>query len=465
MKIGIEKNLHIFYNISYEKRRKLLEIHIERMTHYMKKKLLTGILIGISAVGMLGGCGGAKEETQAQTEASESSEEEADQLSTAQDSGDVHLTIWTGAADEELMQTVIDNFIKEHEGEANFTIDWAPMEEGDCRSALLGDVLNGPDVYTTTDGDIQTIVAGGAASPVVNSSAVSADNLEAAVESLTIEGKLYGYPLTADNGYFLYYNKAYFSEDDIKNFNGMLDIAAANGKKVAMDWSSGWYLYSFFGQTGLKVGLNEDGVTNFCDWNSTENAIKGVDVASALLTIGTHPGFASMVNTDYIAGVQNGSVIACVSGVWDETAIKNAWGSDYGASALPKYDCNGQSVQMASCFGYKMAGVNPYSEHLAWAHEFANYMTNEENQNLRFEVRGQGPANIKAGESVASQNALAIQAVLAQSQYSELQRLGGNYWSGSAFLGNTMAAGNPNGISLQDLMDKTVEQITSSTVQ
>ena len=58
-----------------------------------------------------------------------------------------------------------------------------------------------------------------------------------------------------------------------------------------MDWTSGWYLYSFYGQTGLKVGLNKDGITNYCDWNSKKNDIKGTDVAEALLKIGRNPGF------------------------------------------------------------------------------------------------------------------------------------------------------------------------------
>ena len=34
------------------------------------------------------------------------------------------------------------------------------------------------------------------------------------------------------------------------------------GKKITMDWSSAWYVYSFFGNTGLEVGLNSDGITN-----------------------------------------------------------------------------------------------------------------------------------------------------------------------------------------------------------
>ncbi len=379
------------------------------------------------------------------------------------ESGEVSLRVWAGEEDGEFLSVVADNFIKEHAQEANITIEIEPMVEGECRSNLLGDVLNGPDVYTTTDGDIRAIAAGGAASPVVHQEEVAEANLEASVEAMTVGGKLYGYPITADNGYFLYYNKAYLSETDVRSLDTILAVAAKNDKKFYMNWASGWYLYSFYGQTGLQVGLNEDGVTNFCDWNSTSNSITGLDVANALLEIAASPAFES--SEDWVAGMASGDVIACVSGVWDEAAIKEILGSDYGAAMLPAYTCAGQQIQMSCYFGYKMIGVNPYSEHLAWAHELAEYISNEDNQKLRFEMRGQGPSNLNAAQSPEVQASAAIQAVLKQSEYSELQRLGGNFWDPATELGNTLASGNVQDMDLQAYLDTIVGQITASTVQ
>ena len=273
------------------------------------------------------------------------------------ESGDITLSVWAGEQDEELIAVLADNFIREHADEANITVEWSLMTEGECRSHLLGDVLNAPDLYTTTDGDLLLIVAGGAASPVINPDEIRKENLETAVEALTVQDTIYGYPITADNGYFLYYNRDYLTAEDVKSLDRILEVAAENEMTFDMDWSSGWYLYSFFGQTGLQVGLNEDGLTNFCDWNSTDNEIKGVDVAEALLAIGAHPGFKS--TGEWIEDLRNGTCIACVSGLWDESAVRAALGDAYGASKLPTYTCNGQQVQMACYFGYKMVGVNP----------------------------------------------------------------------------------------------------------
>ncbi|MCI7766619.1 MAG: hypothetical protein MSJ26_01365 [Oscillospiraceae bacterium] len=73
-----------------------------------------------------------------------------------------------------------------------------------------------------------------------------------------------------------------------------------------MEWTSGWYMYAFFGNSGLEFGLNEDGVTNYCNWNSTEGDIKGVDIAQALLDISASPAFELRVDSDFPSGVKDG---------------------------------------------------------------------------------------------------------------------------------------------------------------
>ena len=241
----------------------------------------------------------------------------------------------------------------------------------------------------------------------------------------------------------------------------MLELAAQAGRLVAMDWSSAWYVYAFFGNTGLTVGLNDDGLTNYCTWNSTDGTIQGVDVAEAMLSIAASPGFTSITDQEFLAGVQNGSVIAGVSGVWNAVAIQEAWGEDTGAAKLPAYTCNGKQVQMASFSGCKLIGVNAYSRHPEWAARLAEWITSEENQRLRFERRGQGPANINAANSTQVQSSPAIAALLAQSEFSQLQRVGGKFWDPVSEFALNMAAGNPSGASLQAQLDRLAENVAA----
>lgn len=284
-------------------------------------------------------------------------------------------------------------------------------------------------------------------------------NLPEAVLAASVNDTLYALPLTADNGYFLYYNKDYFSEEDIRSFDQMLDVAAAAGKKVSMEWSSGWYVYSLFGNTGLTVGLNDDGITNYCTWNSTEGDIRGTDVARAMTDIAAHPGFISTSDAGFVEGVKDGTIIAGINGVWNAVTVEEAWGSGYGASKLPSYTCGGQQVQMASFSGYKLIGVNAYSAHKEWAAKLAEWITSEENQKLRFLLRGQGPSNINAAASQEVQNAPAIAALLEQSEFSCLQRIGGNFWDPVIAFTTEILAGNPSGKSLQEQLDLMTEGI------
>ena len=276
-----------------------------------------------------------------------------------------------------------------------------------------------------------------------------------------VNDTLYALPLTADNGYFLYYNKQYFSQEDVTSLDRMLDIAAANEKKVSMEWSSGWYVYSLFGNTGLSLGLNDDGITNYCTWNSTDGAIKGTHVAQAMVNIAGHPGFENTDDAGFLEGVKNGTIIAGINGVWNAVAVEDAWGRNYGAAKLPTYTCAGQQVQMASFSGYKLLGVNAYSRHREWASELAKWIASEENQKLRFLMRGQGPSNRQAAASKEVQDSPAIAALLEQSKYSRLQRIGSNFWEPVTLFTGEILAGIPSGKSLQELLDTMVEGITA----
>lgn len=423
-----------------------------------EKCLLAAPILGL----LLAGCQGAANPEDGANEAVV----ETETISEAPESnGVVSLTVWGAEDDEALLEQIIQGFKDEYAGQAKFEITFSPESEANCKDALLANVTEAPDVFTFADDQLLSLAAAGVLKPIQDSSDVAARNLQASIDAATINGEVYAYPLTADNGYFMYYNKAYFSEEDVQSFDQMLAIAAENGKKITMDMGSGWYLYSFFGNTGLEIGLNEDGISNYCTWNATEGNVKGIDVANGMLSIASSAGFLNTNDDGLLAGVKDGSVIAGISGVWNATAISEAWGENYGAAKLPTYTCNGAQVQMSSYAGYKLVGVNDYSKNKEWAAKFADWMTNEQNQMLRFQMREQGPSNSNAAESTEVKNSPAIQALLAQSEFASLQRIGGAYWDPTSEFGNTIAAGNPTGIDLQEMMDNLVKKITASNSQ
>lgn len=408
----------------------------------MKKNSLY-LILAVCALSLCGGCK-KQEPLPADSDASESV---------------IPLTVWSGEEDEALLKEICSSFQSHYAGQVSFQITFQPQSESGCKDALLADLEGGADVFTFADDQLAALAAAGALDPLENPEEIRASNLPASVEAASVGDTLYAFPLTADNGYFLYYNKAYFSEDDIQSMNRMTEIAAEQGRLLTMDWSSAWYVYSFFGNTGLTVGLNDDGITNYCTWNQTDGEIKGTDVARAMLRIAASGGFESRTDEGFLEGVKDGTVIAGVSGVWNAVAIEEAWGEDAGAVKLPTYTCDGRQVQMASFSGCKLIGVNAYSEHPVWASRLAEWITSEDNQRLRFELRGQGPADLAVAGSKEIEESPAIAALLEQSESAQLQRVGGKFWDPVTAFAENMAAGNPSGEDLQEQLDKMTEGI------
>ena len=417
----------------------------------MKKCLKRVMALFMTSSLLLSGCGAAEsaDDRKQETEGTET----------------VELTVWGEKDNTATLTKMIDSFKEQYKGQADFNITLETQADSGVRDVMLTDVHGGADVFSFPDDQLISLVAGGVLVPVPNAEEVSAENIKESVDAATLNGKLYGYPMTADNGYFMYYNKNYFSDSDVATLDGMLDIAGANGKYLTMDWSSGWYLYSFFGNTGLDFGVNDDGVTNHCNWNAIITDIKGVDIAQAMLDIAAKPGFKNCVQDDFIAGVQDGSIIAGVSGCWNAAKIKELWGDDYGAVKLPTYTCAGQQIQMSSFKGYKYMAVNAYTKYPEWANKLAQWFTNEDNQKLRFEMKNVGPANKAAAADDAVKKVPAIMAVMDQAQYGKLQRVGNSYWDAATEFGEKMAAGNPDNTDLQEIMDNFVAGITQSVAE
>lgn len=287
--------------------------------------------VPVIAAMLLTGCGGSAGNGQASGDALN--------FSTASGDASNKLVVSIGdEADTEVLNQIVTNFKKDNP-DFPYTVKSEIISESDASNKVLGDINAAPDIFTFADDQLNALTASGILQPITDSS-IKSENLDAADDAASIDGKLYAYPMTADNGYFLYYNKKYFKDSDLAKMDGILDVAAKNGKKVTMDIGNGWYMYSFFGNTGMKLTLADDGLTNVCDWNSTDNKIKGIDVAKAMSAIASNSGFEAGGDDALKAGAADGSVIAGVSGVWLSTDMQNAWGDDLGAVKLPTYTVN-----------------------------------------------------------------------------------------------------------------------------
>lgn len=377
----------------------------------------------------------------------------------------IKLTMWGGDLHQELLGILVEQF-KAANPDQTFEIVIGVQSEGTARATVLSDIQAAADVFAFADDQINDLVTAGALQPVM----IDAEHVieanggpeSGAVLAASVDGVLYAYPMTASNGYFMYYDKSVFTADDVKTFDKMLEVAAAKDKKVTMQMGSAWYNYSFFKGAGLYADLINDGSNmTACNWNATENNPTGAQVVEAMLNIAKNPAFVALDDPGFQSAVTNGTVAAGINGTWNATVCQEAWGENYAAAKLPTYTVNGEQVQMGSFAGYKLVGVNAYSANVGWAMKLAQFITEEAAQTLRFEMTGEGPSNVVVATSEAVLAAPAIAALSEQSAFATAQRVGGNYWASGDTLGTIILNGNPDNIDLQVLVDNAVAGITA----
>lgn len=365
----------------------------------------------------------------------------------------VSLKVWGSQEDQAMLAEMVEAF-KAANPDTEWDITFGVVGEPDAKAKYLEDPAAAADVFSFANDQLYDLLAADALYEVTrNKDEIVAANSAGAIEAASANGELYAYPMTADNGYFLYYDTSVLTEEDVQTLDGILAACGAAGKKMFMDVSNGWYIASFFLGAGCTLGLDENGKQT-CDFNNE----KGLAAAEAIQAFTANDAF--LTGDDAIlTGGMGDNIAAGVSGTWNADAIMEKLGDNYAATKLPTFTCNGEQVQMASFAGYKLVGVNTMSEHPVEAMMLAEWLTNEANQVKRFEARAMGPTNINAAASEAVQQNVALAALSLQSQFAVSQKdVLGNFWTPAEAFGTAMEAKDYSK-DLQTMLDEMVAQI------
>ncbi|MBQ7918679.1 MAG: extracellular solute-binding protein [Lachnospiraceae bacterium] len=404
-------------------------------------------------------CGGSNTPAESSAAApAESSSEAAPAESSAEapaeapaEKQDVALRMWGAEEDQAMLQGMIDTFVAEYADVANITVELGVESESTAKDTVLTDIEAAADVYAFASDQINDLVNAGALLSIDSMDGalqayagksvadVKAANASGSVDAASVDGTLYAYPMTADNGYFLYYDSTVVSAEDAKSWDTLLAAAEAGGKKAGMTIASGWYNAGFFYGAGFTTGLNADGTTAI-DFNGTAD-YTGVQVTQGMIKIASHPAFMAIADGDISNQIASGSLCAVVSGTWDASAAQTAFGEGYAATKLPTFDIAGTQVQQGSVAGFKLVGVNAFSQNAGWAALLADWITNEQNQQIRFDTREIGPSNVNVAASDAVAANTAIAALSEQSAYGVVQVVGGKYWDPTSTFGQMIAQG------------------------
>ncbi len=378
--------------------------------------------------------------------------------STNTGSGEVqNITVWAPEEITALTQEKLNAWLAtQTEYSSKYTITVSAMGEGEAATQMLTDVEAGADVYGFAQDQLARLVAAGALSAPGGTFAenITNNNDAGAVGAATLDGKVYAYPETSDNGFFLYYDKSVVT--DPSTLEGILEQCAAAGKNMYMDIQSGWYNVAFFFATGAECYYEYDTEGNVtgavCDYNSD----KGLAALKAMVAMASHSNFSQSTGSDAALFDPNGGTAgAIVSGTWDSATVSELLGDNFGAAKLPTFTVDGTSYQMSGFGGFKLVGVKPQtdSDKLTFCHLVADYLTGEEMQTARFEANGWGPSNLNVQASEAVQSNAALAALADQLQYCPGQGQYPNaYWTLTEAFGTDINSGKYDSASDADLL-------------
>ncbi|MGO4694660.1 extracellular solute-binding protein [Paenibacillus sp. 2TAB26] len=260
-------------------------------------------------------------------------------------------------------------------------------------------------------------------------------NSEIAVNAVSYDGVLYGYPRSVET-YALFYNKALIKEapktfDEVVAFSKTFNDTKNN--KYGLMWdvgnfyfsypfiSTGGYVYGDNGQNKDDIGLN------------TEGAIAGLKYYGSLKD-SILPLNSGDINYDIKKGLFIGGTLAMdINGPWTIGDYRNA-GIDFGVAPLPSI--NGQPASSFS--GIKAWYVNSFSKYPNAARLFSYYASTKEAQLKNFELTGAIPANTEAAADPTVQGNEVVKGFLEQfNQSTPMPSIPemGNVWTpiGAAF--------------------------------
>ena len=384
------------------------------------KKLLT-ILLAVLMIVSLAACGGKEEE----------------QTGNGLE-GTYDITVWVsesgGVAD--LTKQQIQKFMDANPGIViNAAIEG--ISEADSATTMITDVESGADIYCFAQDQLARLVQAGALNVLGEQTTATVKELNDAgsVAAATVDGKLYCYPMTSDNGYFMYYDKTVITEDMVDDLATLVKACEDAGKFFSMEYkTSAWYNAAFFFATGCVSEWTTGADGAFVAVNDDFNSAAGLKAMKGMQILAQSPSANSSSDG---AEFSKGSAVV-ITGTWASSTVKDILGDNMGVADLPSFTVDGETFHLGSYSGNKLMGVKPQTDakKAAVCQQLALYLTSEECQLDRFNLVGWGPSNLKAQANDAVKADPTLVALAEQSAYATPQgQIHGSWWDIAKVLG------------------------------
>ena len=438
-----------------------------------KKKVLSLLLATAMAATCLTACGGndttttTPETTEEAGDTTEEAGEEAGEEAAATEEEEITATIkvWSPSEDQAAengnwLGTMCNAFNEAHPN-WNLKFDYGVCAESDAKTQVGQDPTSAADVYFYANDQLTELIASNGIARLggETESYVKETNSQAIVDSVTVDGAVYGVPFTT-NTWFMYYDKSAFTEDEVKNLDTMLAK-----DKVSFPLNNSWYIASFYVANGCTLFGNGTDEAAGIDFGGD----KGTAVTNYLVNMVANPNFVNDKDGSGIAGLRDGSVKAMFSGSWDYAAVKEALGENFGVTVLPSITINGEAKQMKSFAGSKAIGVNPNSQYPQVAVALAKFLGSADAQQSHYDLRSIVPCNtellaqeaVQADALVVAQNATFDTTSILQPFVSKM----GDYWTPAENFGNSLLNGEVTADNAAEMTESFNTSLNTSAVE
>ncbi len=425
----------------------------------MKKRVIALAVSAAMVLSMLTACGGSTTETQAPaTDAPAATEAPAadggaDETTAAPadvDYGSGEITIWVAENVQSFTDEQVAAFMEANPQYAGYTVRTEPVGEGDAANNMITDVEGGADIFGFAQDQLARLVSAGALMPITGDYAtfVAEQNDAGAAGAAKMGDTTFAFPMTSDNGYFLYYDKSVVT--DPSSLDAIVADCEAAGKSFYMEINSGWYQPAFFFGAGCTLTYDSDDMGNFTNCNIDYATDKGLTALKAIINLHKSPAF---VNGSSLSSATN--VGAIVDGTWDSGAAQDLFGDNYACAKLPTVTVDGTTFQLGGFGGFKLIGIKPQTDanKMAVCLALAQYLSSADVQIARYKAAGWGPSNLTAQQSEDVKADVALSALAEQLALTIPQgQYPNDYWSLATSLGDTVIAGEYDNATDDELM-------------
>ena len=321
------------------------------------------------------------------------------------------LTVW-GMESEKNMLTEMFNDFKSAVTDFTSDIEHIVTDTDDVVEKAIGDIENSADVYAVDHSDLEKLIKAGAIAEITGEykENIQKNCVENAVNAVTYNGKIYGFPASAKT-YVLYYDKSKLTDNDVKTLTAILE--KGTGNKLGMDFDDEYLCAGLFLTAGCNLfGENGEDATA-CDYNS-DNGVKTAEFVKSLKIQG-------VINIDEDEAKNQfklGTLCAYIGESTQGEEIKSSLKDNYGVMKLPTVNITGEQKQLQSFAEYKIYVVNAKSGDIGNAMKLAQHLTSEQNQLKRYSNSGEIPVHSTAQSNSDIASDILSTATIEQLKYS-----------------------------------------------